>query len=227
MQSYTTFSKYDPGILPKLFQLTIHPIHSQELTYAISNNAVTMNLLSSELDLTPNPRREIGEKIIQIGNSLFESVKSAPPSLRSGFPNVLRNNNFALAVRVTKNYAFLEVTTKARAPKSREMHRSAVYRQFFTSKSSSRRAAFAIDRSRLCRFSEISIKGTHVFSLGSDFSICVSDARCITISGGRTVSSAIDVVYVVGFGDQIREDEAWQEFDALIRITLADWSAGR
>ena len=186
-----------------------------------------MLLTFNDLDLTPNPRREIGEKILTIGNSLLESVKNVPISNRAGFPEVLRNNNFALAVRVTKDYAFLEITTKARAPKSREAERLSVYRQFFTPLNSGERAVFTVDQSRVCRFGEMTLEADHAFSLGSDVSICIWNVRFISTIRNQRISKTIGALYVVGFGEKIREEEAWQEFDALIRLTLADWSAAR
>lgn len=145
--------------------------------------------------------------------------------LRVNFPSVLRNNNFALAVHVTKKYAFVEVTSKFKAQKTREVDRLAAYRQFFTPKDSGRPAIFALDNARLCRFSGMTLEGAPAFSVGSDISLCVWDARSSQILDGRRVATSIDVLYVVGFDDQIREYSAWEEFDALIRVTLADWSA--
>lgn len=183
-----------------------------------------MNIRSSELDLTPNPRREIAEKILSISNALFESVKGAPLSLRAKFPAILRNNNFALSIRVTKEYAFLDVTSKLKAQRSRELDRLAAYRQYFCSKDSGKPSIFALDKARLCRFSGLTLEGAHAFSIGSDVSLCMWDTRNSTTFDGRRVTNSIDLLYVVSFGQQLLEDDAWQEFDALIRITLADWS---
>lgn len=184
-----------------------------------------MSTHTHELDLTVNPRREIAEKILGVSTVLFEAVKSAPLSLRAQFPSILRNNNFALAVRVTKKFAFLEVTSKFKAQKTRESERVATYRQLFCTKDSGEHAIFAVDKSRLCRFSGLTLEGARAFRVGSDFSLCVWDARNSQILGDRRVITSVDLLYVVGFGDQIHEDDAWQEFDALIRVTLADWSA--
>lgn len=179
---------------------------------------------SSELDLRSNSRREIADKILSIANSLFESVKNAPISVRASFPAILRNNNFALTVYVTKKYAFLEVTSKFRAQKSREPERVSAYRQIFNPKDSGKPALIGFDNARLCRISNLTLEGAHAFGLGSDISFCIWDSKNSLVLNGRPISNTIDVLYVVGFGAQIREDDAWQEFDALIRVTLADWS---
>lgn len=184
-----------------------------------------MAIRQGEIDLTPSPKREIADKIIGISNALFDSVKNAPLSVRASFPGILRNNNFALTVRVTKSYAFLEVTSKFRAQHARETERVAAYRQIFCLKDSGKPALFAFDKSRLCRISGVTLEGAHAFSLGSDLSLCAWDVRNTLVANGRRITNTIDLLYVVGFGDQIHEDDAWQEFDALIRITLADWSA--
>lgn len=177
-----------------------------------------------ELDLTSNPRWEIADKILIVANLLFDSVKNAPLSLRTSFPNILRNNNFGLAARVTRKYAFLEVTSKFRAQRTREPERLATYRRFLCAEDSGKPVAFAINKSRLGRFSGITVEGSHAISIGSDSSFCVWDSRNILTFADRRITTAVDLLYVVSFGDQIREDECWQEFDALIRVTLADWS---
>lgn len=186
-----------------------------------------MSTSINEIDLTPNPRRDIGEKILSVSSSLFDAVKNAPLSLRAGFPRVLRNNNFALTVRVTKKYAFLEVSTKLRAQRSREAERMATYRQLFLPSNSGQPVMMNVDNARLCRVSGVTVDGAHAFGLGNDISLCVSEVRNSIMMNGHRVDSSVDVLYVVGFGDLIRDDEAWREFDTLIRVTLADWSVAR
>jgi hypothetical protein len=178
-----------------------------------------------ELDLTPHPRRDIAEKVLGVATALFESVKNAPLPLRASFPSILRNNNFALTVRVTKRFVFLEVMSKSRAQRTREAERLAAYRQFFTPTESGRVSLFRVDNARLCRFSGATFEGASAFSLGHDISLCVSEARNVQKVGDKTHTANIDLIYVVGFGEQLHEDNSWQEIDALIRVTLADWSA--
>jgi hypothetical protein len=158
---------------------------------------------------------------------LFDTVKAAPLSARVGFPEVLRNNNFGLTLRVTNSHAFLEVTTKLRANRARDAERLQAYRQIFTSKDSRQPAVFAIDGSRFIRFSGFTAEAPHAFALGSNFSMCAWDIRSRTLVEGRPRSFDIDVLYVVGFGRSIPAEEAWQEFDALIRVTLSDWGGVR
>lgn len=184
-----------------------------------------MSIGSNHLDLTPHPRRDIADKVLSVSTALFDSVKLAPLPLRSGLPSILRNNNFALAVRVTRRYAFLEVTSKFRAQKSRENDRLTTYRQFFTPKESGKPAIFAFDKARLCRVSNVTADGAPAFSIGRDVSMCVWDVRNSQVVGDKRVTTDIDLLYVVSFGDQLHDDESWQEIDALIRITLADWSS--
>jgi hypothetical protein len=176
-----------------------------------------------ELDFTPNPRREIGDKILSVASSLFESVKHAPLHLRRTFPNVLKNNNFAPTVRVTRDYAFLEITTKLKA----QSNRTDIYRRFFSPKELQRPAIIAIDKARFARVGAISMEGGYGFSIGSDFSLCAWDLKSSVVEHGKQSHKSIDLVYVVGFGDQIRQEEAWQEFDALIRLSISDWSSTR
>lgn len=181
----------------------------------------------NDLDLTPHPRRDIAEKVLSVSSALFDAVKLAPLSLRASLPSILRTNNFGLAVRVTRQYAFLEITSKFRAQRSRENERVAAYRQFFTPKDSGKPAIFSFDKARFCRVSSLTTEGAPAFSLGRDVSLCVWDIRNSQAVRERRITTDIDLLYVVGFGDQLHDDESWQEFDALIRITLADWSSGR
>lgn len=180
-----------------------------------------------ELDLAVTPNRETGDRILSVANALFDAVKSAPLSARAQFPSVLRNNNFALAIRATTTHAFLEVTTKLHAHRSREADRLRAYRQIFTSIKSGQPAIFRVDRARLVRISGATLEAPHAFALGSDFSMCAWDVRSTTVLNGQKQTHDIDIIYVVGFGEIIREDDAWQEFDTLIRVTLSDWSGIR
>lgn len=181
----------------------------------------------TELDFSLTPRRETSDRILSTATALFEAVKSAPLSARTNFPKVLRNNNFALAARVTTTHAFLEVTTKLHAHRSREADRLQAYRQLFTSVDSGEPAIFKIDRARLIRISGVTLEGPHAFAIGADISMCAWDARSTAVFNGRKQTHDIDILYVVGFGETIREHDAWQEFDALIRVTLSDWSGIR
>lgn len=180
-----------------------------------------------ELDFSVSPSRETGDRILTVANELFDAVKSAPLVARTQFPKVLRNNNFALAVRVTTTHAFLEVTTKLHAHRSRELDRLKAYRQIFTSTDSGQPAIFKIERARLIRISGATLEAPHAFAIGSDFSMCTWETRATAVINGHKQSHDIDVLYVVGFGETIREDHAWQEFDTLIRVTLSDWSGIR
>lgn len=184
-----------------------------------------MTLKTATLDLASNPRPQIAERIYRVAEDLFDAVKRAPLSARGTFPSIFHNNNFALAVHVTGRYAFLEITSKFRAQKSNQRDRLSAYRQLFCTKESGEPAIFALDKARLCRFSSLNTQGAHAFSLGSDLSLCVWDIRSSASINNRSSTSKVDVLYVVGFGEQIHEDTAWREFDALIRVTLADWSA--
>jgi hypothetical protein len=180
-----------------------------------------------ELDFSVTPRRETGDRILSVANALFDAVKSAPVTARTHFPEVLRNNNFGLAVLATTTHAFLEVTTKWRAHRSREADRLRAYRQIFTSIESGQLALVRVNQVRLARFGRMTLEAPHPFALGSDISLCAWDVRSTTVVNGQKQTHDIDVLYVVGFGDSIREDDAWQEVDTLIRVTLSDWSDGR
>ena len=127
-------------------------------------------------------------------------------------------------VRVTKRYAFLEVTTKLKAQRTRDNDRVKKYREFFTPKESNLPAVFGLDNSRYIRIEGINLRGAHAISIGSDVSLCLSGVKKSSPEAGNPITSSLDILYVVAFGAQIREDDAWQEFDALIRVTLADWS---
>lgn len=177
------------------------------------------------LDFSATPRRETADRVLSIASDLFESVKAAPVAVRNSFPDVLRSNNFALTVRATRTHTFLEVTTKLRAHRSRELQRVQSYRQIFTSIDSGEPTIFAIDKARLVRFGGGTLDAPHAFALGSDMSMCAWDTRVITMQNGQRQSHEIDIIYVVGYGSEIREDDCWQEFDTLIRVTLSDWSA--
>lgn len=184
-------------------------------------------MTASSLDLSNSPRREIADQIHSVATSLFDSVKSAPLAARKNLPEILRNNNFGIAIRVTPAYAFLEVTTKLYSQKIREPERLRAYRQIFTSKESGEFAGFIIDKTRLARVGRMTVEAPHVFALGSDFSLCAYEVRSSTIFEGKRSTYKNDIIYVVGFGETISAEDSWQEFDALIRVTLADWSRTR
>lgn len=177
-------------------------------------------------DLSPTPRRETAERILSVATPLFDAVKSSPLSGRAGFPQVLRNNNFGLAVRATKTHALLEVTTKLRSQRSREADRLQAYRQIFTSIDSGEPAIFGV-KARLLRFSGFTAEAPHAFALGPDTSMCAWDVRSTDTRNLKKQSYDLDVIYVVGYGRSIREADSWQEFDTLIRVTLSEWSGIR
>ena len=180
-----------------------------------------------DLDFSATPRREIGDRILSVANALFDAVKSAPLVARTKFPKVLRSNNFALAVRVTNTHAFLEITTKFHAHRRREADRLRAYRQIFTSKDSGQSAILQVDQARLVRVSGGTFEAPHAFALGSDCSMCAWDLKSTTTLNGEKTSYAIDIIYAVGYGENISQEDAWQEFDTLIRVTLSDWSSIR
>lgn len=179
------------------------------------------------LDFSLHPSPDVSDRILSVANDLFGSVKAAPASVRARLPKVLRNNNFGFAVRVTKTHAFLEVTTKLHAHQSRAAGRLAAYRQIFTSVGAGDSAIFKVDDARLTRIGAMSLEAPHAFALGSNFSLCVWEVRSESDERGKKSVHDIDIIYVVGFGPSIPIDDAWREFDTLIRVTLADWSAAR
>jgi hypothetical protein len=179
-----------------------------------------------KLDFTENPRREIGDKILSVATILFESVKNAPLDSRKSFPKILRNNNFGLASFTTKTHVFLEVSAKSRAQRDRQSERVTSYKRMFVGTDSKEPAAARIERSRIVRFSNVAFKSAHGFAIGSDISMSAWDSKITTLTGERECVDNIDVIYVVGFGDSIREDVAWQEIDSLIRVTISGWFSG-
>lgn len=178
------------------------------------------------LDLSPNPRPEVAERVLLSTSDLFGSVRSWPLSARGGFPPVLRKNNFGLAAYATRTHAFLEITTKLRAQRNREAERLRAYRQVFTSAGSGEPAVFGV-RARLLRFGGFTAEAPHAFSLGLDVSMCAWDIRSVAETTMGKQTHDIDLIYVVGFGQSIREADCWQEFETLVRITLSDWSGIR
>jgi hypothetical protein len=116
----------------------------------------------------------------------------------------------------------LEVTTKVQAQLKRDVDRIKTYKKLFTSDTSPA-ALFNIKGVRFFRISNLTVQAPHAFLIGKDTSMCVWDFRARTSEADK--GEEINVLYVVGFGTIIREDDAWQEFDSLIRLTLKDWSS--
>lgn len=179
---------------------------------------------NSHIDLTPSPRPAIREKILKTATPLFEAVKRAPVALRTNFPEALRSNNFGLLAHVTRQYAFLEVTTKFRAQPNKWQERLHAYKQIFTSSSSGEQAVFNVNQSRFIQIAKLTAEAHHAFSLGSNFSMCAWEVRSVSEEDGKKTTYDIDAIYVVGFGSEILEVDSWQEFDSLIRLTISDWS---
>lgn len=177
----------------------------------------------SKLDFAENPKREIGEKILTVARTLFDSVKSAPIHGREGFPKILRNNNFGLTLLTTNTHAFLEITTKFHAQRERQAERVQSYRQIFTSSESGERAMARLTNSRLIRVGGMNVEGAHAFALGPDLSMCAWDVHSTAVVNGHKKTCDIDIIYVVGFGESIRDTDAWMEFDTIIRVTFAGW----
>lgn len=186
-----------------------------------------MSKSSAGIDLSINPRAEIGERVMNIATSLLEPVKRAPQNLRTEFPPILRNNNFGWTTRVTKKYIFLDISGKVQAQRSKDIDRLTSYRRVFTSAEQGEPAIFKIDEARMCRFSDLSTEGAYSFSLGKDFSFAAWNLRNKNTEGGREILTDIDLIYVIGFGRVIHEDIAWQELDTLVRLTIADWSSNK
>jgi hypothetical protein len=178
---------------------------------------------SSNLEMELHPDRAIYEKILSVSSTLFESVKSAPLLIRSNFPSVLRNNNFGLALIVTRKYAFLEVTTKLKAKKEYSQARADKYRLIFATEYSNSPAFIFVNNSRLGRISGLTTENAVAVKVGSNFSFCIWDYTNRCTNNGKINTQTVDLLYVVGFGDKIHPEDAWQEFDALIRVTLTDW----
>lgn len=184
-------------------------------------------MTASPLDLSISPKREIADQILSVATSLFDSVKNAPLAARKNLPAILRSNNFGIALRLTSKHAFLEITTKLHSHKNREIERLRAYRQIFTSIESGEGAVFKIDKARLARIGGMTLEAPHAFAIGSDFSLCAYEVRSSSIFEGKKSTHDIDIIYVVGFGEIISVEDSWQEFDALIRVTLSDWSNAR
>lgn len=184
-------------------------------------------MTASSLDLSISPRRDIADQILSVATPLFDSVKIAPLAARKNLPRILRNNNFGMALRLTSAHAFLEISTKLYSHKNREMERLRAYRQIFTSIESGEGAIIKIDKARLARIGAMTLEAPHAFAIGSDFSMCAWEVRSSAIIEGKKSTHDIDIIYVVGFGETIAAEDAWQEFDTLIRVTLSDWSSTR
>jgi len=184
-------------------------------------------MASKLLDFTPNSRHSISERILTVANSLFEAVRAAPFQSRLKFPPVLRKNNFAIVVRATKTHVFVEVTTKSKAVARFNPQRLEVYRQLFTATDSGEPFTFHVGNARFFRASDATVHNDHVFGIGPDCSMCASNFTSVRVVNGVSIAHKVDVVYVVGFGEYVAEDDAWLEVDSLIRVTLADWSTAR
>lgn len=168
------------------------------------------------IDFAPLIRRETSIKIISSSNQLFEAVKSSPLQSRKKFPSVLKNNNFESILRLTTTHAFLEVMSKTKARSERD--RGKAYRNIFAS---TRGTAMMKLQSRFSRVSDVTFIGPHAFELGTDTSLCVWDV--IHKLNESDKGENINLLYAVGFGKEIKREDAWLEFDSLIRISFDDW----
>ena len=187
-----------------------------------------MLILPSDLDLTPHTHAEIGKRISDGARGLFEIIKHVPFNRRTHFPQILKNNNFSWSVRVTQNYAFIDFTKKSKALSGKEHERLAIFRQFFASNTATDDSMFKTDNARMVSMSGGTVVGTRSFGLGQNFSFCAWDTKNEqTGTDGKTQTTTLDLVFVVGFGPDIPADDPWPEFDSLIRVTMRDWSAQR
>lgn len=177
-----------------------------------------------KINFSKNPRIDIYDNIMKISNELFSAVKNAPINIRAGLPPILRDNNFDFSLLVTKNHAFLEVFNKIEVHKDTGQERIISYQQLFVPLTAPVKICIPIHKARMCRISTLGLEGGHAFAIGNDFSLCISEVISLYIENEKPVKNKIDLMYVVGFGEELREEDAWQEFDALIRLSLADWS---
>lgn len=182
----------------------------------------------SELDLRLSPDTERAAKVFEVSNSLFDAVKAAPLDARSGFPRVLRNNNFAVLVRFTAKYVFVEVVGKAEAKRRRPEDTAKLYRRLFVPLGSSKEGCtFALNDSRLVRFAGGTFAGGVPFGLGENSSFCAWDFVVRGRPEDKGGQTTIDLIYVVSFGSKLGANDAPQEIDSIVRLTVAEWSRGQ
>lgn len=168
-----------------------------------------------------------GKKVLEVAHSLFAAVKNVPLSLRKNFPEILKNNNFGLSVRVTSAQAFLEISPKSKAIPSKDSERADAYQKLFTSIDSGKEAVLRLDGARLNTVAKLGLDGGYGIALGTDVSLCLWDVislnRYFPKEKGVT---RVDLLYIVSYGELIRQDSAVHEFDTLLRWSFAAWHEG-
>jgi hypothetical protein len=169
-----------------------------------------------------------GRKISEVAHDLFAAIKKIPLGLRTEFPEILKNNNFGLSVRVTRTHAFLEISPKSKAVSSKDRERVGAYRKLFTSIDSGKAAVLRMEDARLSSVAKVSLNGAYAIALGSNISLCLWEIQSLNpYFPGKEGATKIDLLYIVGYGQRVPKETAWQEFDAMIRTTISQWHRGR
>ena len=182
--------------------------------------------MSNSLDLEAS-NAATGRKLSEVAHGLFAAVKNVPLSLRKNFPEILKNNNFGISVRVTSTQAFLEISPKSKAIPSRDNERADAYQRLFTSIDSGKEAVLRRDGARFHMISKLGLEGGYGIALGTDVSLCLWDVISLNkYFPEKKRVTKIDLLYVVSYGEVIRQDSAVHEFDTLLRWSFAAWHEG-
>lgn len=183
-----------------------------------------MSVQPPNLNLEAHPNQAIAQAISKGASALLAPIKAAPAAWRRSFPIVLQTNHFTASTYVSKKYAFLAVESKATAQRTSLEDRLRSYRDLFVPADSNARAIF-LASGRQSMIQGPRLIGPHALALPEDFSICLSDLKWQRTELSKEVS--VPLLYIVGFGKAILAESCWAEFDALIRVTVAQWANPR
>ena len=70
------------------------------------------------------------------------------------------------------------------------------------------------------------VGGGYLLALGEDISLAIWGLTCTNSLSGIKRVTKTGLLYVVGYGPKIHPETAWEEFDAMIRVTFSKWHSG-
>lgn len=173
----------------------------------------------------------LASQLSELASALLRSVIGFPHDARLRLPLILQTNDFRVVSEIAKEAAFLEVTSPAQANVEYRVQRLDLYRRFFVIEPTlsnpwprdvSPKAYFSLQRSRNIVITHASIEQIVPIVLGPDTSVSLADSVSLQVVPERIEWKA-GLVFAIGFGKRIVAENCHQEFDAVIRYSIASW----
>ncbi len=147
-----------------------------------------------------------------------------PEEIKSKFPNILTEEDITWSIFLTDKYAFIFFLKSRSSTKITEIIKRN-YGPFpgLITTNDEKKAAFNIS-GRYLYFLDCKVKNSHSFKVTSSATAIIQNLlQTIKIKELGTIENVIDLAYLIGFDDEINQDNYVEYLDDLVVYSVNFW----